>query len=115
MVNKEKEDLLNEIMFIAKNEVRAEVYKEINKQKKDKTLCTERAKLLYDKFKYDNPIVLKQLKKSLPLRVSLVNKITIIGMALLYEDIIEYAYCFNDDYRHEFVYKPRIEEMEKWK
>lgn len=114
-MDEEKEDLLNQILFIAKNEVRAEIYKEVNDRKEKKTLYTEQAKELYDKFRYDNPIVKKQLRKSLPLRIRLLNKVTVIGMALMYEDTIQYTYYFNDDYTKTFVFKPYIDDMKKWR
>lgn len=116
VLNKEEKDfLLDEIYDIAKQELRAEIYEEMFQRKEKKVRYTELAKKLYDKFNYNNPTVLKHLKRELPLRVSLLNKITIIGMALLYEDIIQYTYYFNNDINHVFVYKPNINDMEKWR
>ena len=111
---KEVEVLLGEIYDIAKNDLRAEVYKEVFDRKEKRIQYTEKAKLLYDKFRYDNPIVLKHLRKELPLRVRLLNKVHVIGMALLYEDIIQYTYYFNNDSKRVFIYRPHISDMEMW-
>lgn len=114
-LKKSLDTIFNMLKVEAEVELRAEIYKEVFDRKEKKILYTEKAKQLYDKFKYENPIVLKMLKKELPLSVRLFNKITVIGSALLYEDIIQYTYCFNDDWKHVFVYKPYISDMERWK
>lgn len=72
------------------------------------------AKEMFEKYHYTNPIVLKNLKKHLPLRVSLFNNITIYGMTMLHGYIIEYAYFFNDNIDFVFVYKPSLNDMVNW-
>lgn len=82
--------------------------------KKNEDIYGEVALELFRKYHYTNPIVLKNLKKELPLRVTLLNKITIYGMTLLHGYIIQYSYYFNDDIKHEFIYKPSLHDMNSW-
>lgn len=72
------------------------------------------AKEMFEKYHYSNPIVLKNLKKHLPLRVSLFNKITIYGMTMFQGYIIEYSYFFNDNIDFVFAYRPSLNDMRKW-
>lgn len=95
--NKDEVDLRREEFFRENREVYGEIAKE-----------------LYQKYHYTNPIVLKNLKKELPLRVTLLNKITIYGMTILEGYIIEYAYFFNDNINLRFCYKPSLYKMMKW-
>lgn len=82
--------------------------------KKYEEMYGDIAKELFEKYHYTNPIVLKNLKKELPLKVTIFNKVTICGMTLLHGYIIEYSYYFNNDINYVFVYKPSIFDMERW-
>lgn len=108
-MNKVIVDLMEELYTLAKDDVRQEVNEEMNSKKEKKMQCTELAKEMYDKFSYKE--IEKHIKRELPLMVRLFNKVTVNGKALLYEDIIQYTYYFNDDVKNVFVYKPHIYDM----
>ena len=56
------------------------------------------AKELYDRYRYDNPIVLKHLKRELPLSVRLFNKITMCSQRITEYDSIQYGYYYQNKF-----------------
>lgn len=114
MNSESKEELLDKLYEIVKDDLRDEIYKEALQIKSKREERNIKAYELYNRFHYDNPIVLKYLKKSLPLRVRLLNKININGMSIE-NNIIRYSYYFNNDIGFKFIYEPSVYDMEKWR
>lgn len=113
MHNDVRNELLDKIYEYAKEDVRAEVVSEILNVKEDRIKSEILAHELYDKIDYETAE--KYLKKSLPLRIRLFNKVKIYGKSLS-ENQITYTYVFNDEsYHYNFKYTPSLYDMKDWK
>lgn len=115
MLNQKQMDvLMEEIYNIAKEDLRDEVYRELCAAHDNRLHSNEEIKELYNLFNYESPIVLRELRKELPLRIRLFNKVTLIGMELSEDNHIEYKYYFNKDLKAVFIYRPSISDMKNW-
>lgn len=92
------------------NRIWFESNKLANEKRKRFKESSELAKELYDKVPYR--LVAKNIKKSLPLNVRLLNKIEVTGKSLC-EDEITYTYHFNDKFGYKFKYEPTLDELKR--
>lgn len=99
-------DLENEV----KNHIWFEANKLANEKRKQFEESSKLAKELYDKVPYE--LVAKNIKKSLPLNVRLLNKIEVTGKSLC-EDTITYTYHFNGDFGYKFRYVATLTELKR--
>lgn len=106
------EHLIQEAYKLAKIEVTDEVWKEVREREERRIKFNEKAKQLYDDISYKT--VEKYIKKALPLRVRLFNKVEVIGKCLMYDNVITYTYRFNNSNNY-FKFEPLIYDMMEWK
>lgn len=106
--NKVKE-LFNEIYDIAYEDALKEAYKNAMSLKEKRIKRIKLAEELYNQVEYVE--VEKLIRRDLPLRVKLFNKVSVIGKSLIGEGRLVYTYYFNDDLRRCFEYVPCLEEL----
>lgn len=102
-------ELFNEIYDIAYEEALAKAYKNVMSLKEKRIKRNKLAEELYNQVEYTE--VEKLIRRELPLRVKLFNKVSVIGKSLIGEGRLAYTYYFNDDLRRCFEYVPCLEEL----
>lgn len=113
-----KEDIKKRILSIANDidnmyyTLENELREEIIEGKDRKVIETKEANEAFDKL--DREICYKILKKTLPVRVNLFNKIECMGYGVTQYNNIEIWFCLNEDYRTKYQIELSVSEINKY-
>ncbi len=106
-----RESMFNEIYDIAYEKAYVEAYKSVMSFKEKEKERNDLAIDLYNGVSYED--VERLIRKDLPLRVKLFNKVSVTGKLLICEKLIIYTYCFNDNKSKMFHYMPTLDELKE--
>lgn len=107
----EAKELMDKLYDIAYDEAYKDAYENVKSSIERRKKRNELANKLYDSVEYKD--VENLIRKNLPLRIRLFNKVSVIGKALIQEDTILYTYYFNASYARRFEYAPLLSELEQ--
>lgn len=106
----EAKELLDKLYDIAYDEAFKDAYKNVGQIVEGRKIKNELANKLYHAVQYKD--VEKLIKRDLPLRIRLLNKVSVIGKSLR-GNTVAYTYCFNNNHMRSFEYIPHLYELEQ--
>jgi hypothetical protein len=101
-------DDIDTIYYTLEKELREEIIESKNKQE----IETKEANKVFNKL--NREICLKILKKKLPIRVRLFNKIECMGFGVTEYNNIETWFCLNENYSTRYQIELRLSEINKY-